>query len=66
MHIRHVAREFSDAIEPRPIDILIRIVVDQVAKRVDTQLFAEHLFPVGPHTGKIHDILFEDRKWHIR
>ena len=55
----HVAREFGDAIDLRPIDILIRKILQQVTIGSHTQFVVEQVLATRPNPGEVHDVLFE-------
>ena len=57
LHKRHVTREFVDAVYPRAVHIFIRIILQQVAPRLDVELAAQNLFPAWAHAGEVHDVL---------
>ena len=57
---RHIARQLVDGVNLRAVDILIGIVLQQVAIGADAQLVAEHLLPTRAYAGKVLDILVED------
>ena len=52
---RHVARQFVDGIDSTSVDMFVGVILQQVAKGIDAQFFAKHLFAVGsnppPYTG---------------
>ena len=55
----HVAREFGDAIDLRPIDILIRKILDKITPCGYPKLLAQDFLTLGAHTGQIHYVLRE-------
>ena len=59
LYERHIAVQFADAVQTAPIHMLIRIVFQQVAKRVDAQFFTKHLASVGTYARQVLDVLLE-------
>jgi hypothetical protein len=57
LYERHVARKFVDLINLRAVHIFIRIVFEQIAIGLNTELVAQHLLAVGPHAWQVFDIL---------
>ena len=49
LHERHVACQFVDGIDLRPVNVLVRIVLEQVTIGVDTEFLAQYLLPVRSH-----------------
>ena len=60
LYKRHVAREFTDGIEPAAVDMLVGIVFQQVTKGLDAQLVAEHFPAVRAYARQILYVLLED------
>ena len=62
----HVARQFTDGIEPTAIHMLIRIVLQQVAIRHDAQFLTEHLLARRPNAWQVLYVLLQDVVHPIR
>ena len=60
LHEGHIPRQFVDGVYFRTVDILIGIVLEQVAIGVDAELVAQNLLPVGTHPRQVLYVLFED------
>ena len=60
LHERHIARQFADAVEPAAIDMLVWVVFQQVAKRLDTQLIVEHLLPAWTYSRQVLYVLLQN------
>ena len=56
---RHVARQFVDGIDSTSVDMFVGVILQQVAKGIDAQFFAKHLFAVGSDPRHILDILLQ-------
>ena len=61
----HVAIQFAYAVEPAAVDVFVRIILQQVAKGMDVQLFAEHLPPVGTNPRQVLYVLLQNRSHPI-
>ena len=61
----HVAIEFADAVQPAAVDVFVRIILQQVAKGVDVQFFAEHLPPVRTNPRQVLYVLLQYRSHPI-
>ena len=60
LYERHVACQFVDGVDLRPIDMLVGVVFEQVAIRVDTEFIAQYLLPVRSHPWQVLYVLVED------
>ena len=56
----HVAIEFAYAVESAAVYVFVRIILQQVAKGMDVQLFAEHLPPVGTNPRQVLYVLLQN------
>src|SRR3712207_8133057 len=58
---RHLAVEFVNMINLTSVYIFIRIGLQQVPPRADTQFIDQYRLLLGANPGKIHDILVKNR-----
>ncbi len=59
LYERHVARQFGNAVDPRAVNVLVGIVLQQVAKRPDAQFLAEHPSALGPYARQVLYVLLQ-------
>ena len=60
LYERHIASQFVDGIDLRPIDVLIRVVLEQVTIGVDTEFFTQYLLPIRSHPRQVLYVLVEN------
>ena len=60
LHEGHVASQFVDGVNLRAIDMLVGVVLQQVAIGKDTKLLAQYLFPVWSHPWEKLYVLIEN------
>jgi len=53
----HIASQFVDGIDLRPVNVLVRIVLEQVTIGVDTKFFTQYLLPVRSHPRQVLYVL---------
>ena len=58
----HVAAQFADVVYLAAVDVFVRIILEQVGYRSDTQLFLEHFLFLGTYARQILYVLAQNVK----
>ena len=59
LHKRHVARQFVNVVDLAAVYIFIRIILQQVAIRLNAQFLTEQLLAIRPYAWQVHDVLLQ-------
>ena len=59
LHKRHLERQLPYLVNLGSVNMLVGVILQQVAKRADAQLLAEYLLPLRTHTAKVLYVLLK-------
>ena len=60
LHKRHIGLQLITSIDAAAVDIFVRIVLQQLAPRINAELLLQNLGAPRTHTGQVLDVLVED------